>query len=254
VSAAVKQFRRFPKARKQTYVFLEDARRTCHVYLMAEVDAQPLMAARAAERGEVSFVSFVVKAAAEVVAEYPDARTVLQDGVWPRLVTAPGVHAKVLFDKTVDGQRCVLSGNVENADQRSLAEIQAIVDAHKSAPVDGPGPFERVRKLQGLPLPLLRWVYRAVLGNPVRRAQLQGTFSVTSVGQEPVTAIFPMIASVLGFGVGRIADRPVARDGAVVIQPTFTLSLAFDHRVLDGAMASEVLARVKHRLEHWGKS
>ena len=31
----------------------------------------------------------------------------------------------------------------------------------------------------------------------------------------------------------------------------FTLSLAFDHRVLDGAMASEVLALVKDRLESW---
>ncbi len=246
--------REFPAARKQTYAFLEDARQTCHVYLMADVDATRLSAARAEAGGKLSFVSFVVKAAAEVIADIPDARVVLQDGLWPRLVHVKDVHAKVLFDKNVEGQRCVLSGTVEHADRCSVEEIQQVVDHHKLARVDSNGPFKQVRSLQRLPLPLVRLIYRAVLRNPFRRARLQGTFSVTSVGQEPVRAIFPMIASSLGFGVGRVAEAPVVRDGRVVVAQTFTLSLAFDHRVLDGAIASEVLAAVKSRLERWGVS
>jgi pyruvate/2-oxoglutarate dehydrogenase complex dihydrolipoamide acyltransferase (E2) component len=63
-----------------------------------------------------------------------------------------------------------------------------------------------------------------------------------------------MISGTLGFGVGRIADAPAARDGEVVVIPTFVLSLAFDHRVLDGALASELLGRVKHGLETWGEA
>jgi pyruvate/2-oxoglutarate dehydrogenase complex dihydrolipoamide acyltransferase (E2) component len=250
-SAAI---RSFPVARRQTYAFLEDARRTCHVYLMADVDASRLNAARAARPGALSFVSFVVKAAADVIAGYPDARAVLEDGLRPRLVGSDDVHAKVLFDKTVGGQRCVLSGTVRCAQQRSLDEIQQVIDDHKLASVDASGPFKNVRMLQQLPLPLARLVYRAALSNPLRRLGLQGTFSVTSVGHEPVRAIFPMIAGTLGFGVGRVADAPVVRDGALQIAPTFTLSLAFDHRVLDGAMASEVLGLVKQRLETWGVS
>jgi pyruvate/2-oxoglutarate dehydrogenase complex dihydrolipoamide acyltransferase (E2) component len=246
--------RLFPAARAQTYAFLEDARRTCHVHLMTEVDATRIKLARTTNDGATSFVSFVVKAAAEVIAACPDARAVLQDGLRPRLATTTDVSAKVLFDKTVGGQRCVVSGTVAGADERSLDEIQEAIDAYKRAEVTRDGPFKPLWILQRLPMPLLRLVYWAVLRNPVRRAKLQGTFSVTSVGREPIRAIFPMIASTLGFGVGRIADAAVVRDGQVVVAPVFTLSLAFDHRVLDGALASELLGRVKHRLETWSLS
>jgi pyruvate/2-oxoglutarate dehydrogenase complex dihydrolipoamide acyltransferase (E2) component len=196
-------------------------------------------------------VSFVVKAAADVIAQYPDARAMLLDGFRPRLAATDDVNAKVLFDKSIGGQRCVVSGTVARAQALSLDEIQHSIDEYKQAEVDKSGPFKPLWMLQRLPMPLLRLVYRAVLRDPVRRAGLQGTFSVTSVGHEPVHAILPMIAGTLGFGVGRIADTPVARDGQVVVAPTFTLSLAFDHRVIDGALASELLGHIKHRLESW---
>jgi pyruvate/2-oxoglutarate dehydrogenase complex dihydrolipoamide acyltransferase (E2) component len=241
----------FPAARSQTYAFLEDARRTCHVHLMTDVDATRITAARTASGGATSFVSFVVKAAAEIVADHPDARMTLRDGLFPRLVTTREVTAKVLFDKSIGGQRCVASGTIRRAQELSLGEIQHAIDEYKRAEVAKTGPFRPLWTLQRLPLPLLRLVYRAVLRDPLRRARLQGTFSVTSVGHEPVRAIFPMIASTLGFGVGRVADAAVARDGRVVVAPTFTLSLAFDHRVIDGALASELLGKVKRRLETW---
>lgn len=246
--------RAFPRERAHTYAFLEDARRTCHVHLMADVDATRIKAARAASGGGTSFVSYVVKVAADVVAACPQARESLQDGLRPRLATTPDVNAKVLFDKTIGAQRCVVSGTVTSAQSRSIEEIQQAIEEYKRADVTKTGPFGALWTLQRLPLPLLRLVYRVVLRNPARRAALQGVFSVTSVGQEPVRAIFPMIAGTLGFGVGRIADTPVARDGEVVVAPMFTLSLAFDHRVLDGALASELLGRVKRGLETWGEA
>ncbi|WP_462186520.1 MULTISPECIES: 2-oxo acid dehydrogenase subunit E2 [unclassified Frankia] len=243
--------RPFPKARRGTYTFLQDARETCHVYLAAEVDATRLTAARTASSGKVSFISFVVKAAADVVAGYPDARAVLRAGPRPRIADVDGVYAKVLFDKTVDGQRCVVSGTVPCGPERSVLEVQDAIDTYKDAEIAETGPFQRVRRMQQLPLPVARIVYRLALRNPARRVSLQGTFSVTSVGHEPVRVIYPMISGPLGFGMGRITDVPVARDGQILIIPQFTLSLAFDHRVLDGALASEVLARVTERLELW---
>ena len=49
--------------------------------------------------------------------------------------------------------------------------------------------------------------------------------------------------------IGRIADRPVVRDGAVVVRKTGTISVTFDHRVIDGARASEFGLAVIRRLE-----
>ncbi|GAA1955247.1 2-oxo acid dehydrogenase subunit E2 [Kitasatospora viridis] len=244
--------RPLPAARKGTYTFLRDARNTCHVYLVADVDATRLREARAATDGRASYVSFVVKAAAEVIARTPAARSVLTDGLRPKVAELDEIHAKVLFDKTVDGTRCVVSGTVESVQDRSLLEVQDRIDTYKNAALDDPdGPFARLRKVQKLPLPLAGLLYRLAMRDPLRRAALQGVFSVTSVGHEPVRAIFPMISGTLGFGIGRIVDTPVAVDGEVRVAPVLTLSLAFDHRVLDGAAASEVLARTKHLLETW---
>ncbi|ATQ70964.1 MULTISPECIES: 2-oxo acid dehydrogenase subunit E2 [Methylosinus] len=246
--------RPFPRERAHTYAFLEDARRTCHVHLMTDIDATRIKAARAASGGKTSFVSYVVKVAADAVAACPEARESLRDGLRPCLATIPDVNVKVLFDKTIGAQRCVVSGTVTSAPSRSLEDIQQAIDEYKRAEVTKAGPFAALWTLQRLPLPLLRFAYRSVLRDPTRRAALQGAFSVTSVGQEPVRAIFPMIAGTLGFGVGRIADAPMARDGEVVVAPMFTLSLAFDHRVLDGALASELLGNVKRGLETWGEA
>jgi pyruvate/2-oxoglutarate dehydrogenase complex dihydrolipoamide acyltransferase (E2) component len=48
---------------------------------------------------------------------------------------------------------------------------------------------------------------------------------------------------------GHIAERPVAREGTVVIAPIMRLCLTFDHRVVDGAEAADVLADLKAALE-----
>jgi pyruvate dehydrogenase E2 component (dihydrolipoamide acetyltransferase) len=49
--------------------------------------------------------------------------------------------------------------------------------------------------------------------------------------------------------IGRIAERPVVRDGKIVAAPTGYVSLTFDHRVVDGARAAEFGLAVIRRLE-----
>jgi pyruvate/2-oxoglutarate dehydrogenase complex dihydrolipoamide acyltransferase (E2) component len=51
--------------------------------------------------------------------------------------------------------------------------------------------------------------------------------------------------------MGQVADRPVARRGEVVVVPAMRLSLAFDHRVIDGAEAADVLGEIKEALENF---
>ncbi|AVH55788.1 MULTISPECIES: 2-oxo acid dehydrogenase subunit E2 [Streptomyces] len=241
-----------PRARRGTWAFLGVARRTCHVHLLADVDATALVRARA-EAPHLSYISFVAKAAADAVAAHPQAGALLLGGrLHPRLAVLDDIHVKILFDRTDDdGARCVMSGTVAAAQLLSVDEIQRRVDTYKNAPLSDDGPFRAALRLQRLPAPAARLLYGLALRDPKRRAQVQGTLSVTSVGHEPVRAVLPMISGPLGFGVGRIAETAVVRDHALAVAPAFTLSLAFDHRVLDGALASQVLAQVKRRLETW---
>jgi pyruvate dehydrogenase E2 component (dihydrolipoamide acetyltransferase) len=50
-------------------------------------------------------------------------------------------------------------------------------------------------------------------------------------------------------GVGRIVEEPVVRDGRIVVGSTITLSLTFDHRVIDGAPAARWLQRLSELIQ-----
>jgi len=78
-----------------------------------------------------------------------------------------------------------------------------------------------------------------------------GTFTVTNLGMFDVDIFTPLInppqCAILG--VGRIAERPVVVEGKVLPKPTMTLSLSFDHRIVDGVPAAKFLRTVKELVE-----
>ena len=82
--------------------------------------------------------------------------------------------------------------------------------------------------------------------------ELRGsTFTVTSAGKLGGLFHTPIVnyPEVAIMGIGRIAPRPVVRDGEVVVRKTGTIAVTFDHRVVDGARASEFGLAVIRRLE-----
>ena len=72
-------------------------------------------------------------------------------------------------------------------------------------------------------------------------AELRGsTFTVTSAGKLAGLFQTPIVnhPEVAILSIGRIAQRPVVRDGEVVVRRTGTIAVTFDHRVVDGARAA----------------
>src|SRR5574341_1359614 len=78
-----------------------------------------------------------------------------------------------------------------------------------------------------------------------------GTFTVTNLGTVGVEYFTPIInppqAGILG--VGKIMEKPVVIHGGIHVRSIITLSLVFDHRLIDGAPAAKFLAKVKELLE-----
>jgi pyruvate/2-oxoglutarate dehydrogenase complex dihydrolipoamide acyltransferase (E2) component len=82
--------------------------------------------------------------------------------------------------------------------------------------------------------------------------ELRGsTFTVTSAGKLAGLFQTPIVnhPEVAILSIGRIADRPVVRDGNLQIAPVGHIALTFDHRVVDGARAAEFGLAVIRRLE-----
>jgi pyruvate/2-oxoglutarate dehydrogenase complex dihydrolipoamide acyltransferase (E2) component len=80
-----------------------------------------------------------------------------------------------------------------------------------------------------------------------------GTFTVTNPGGSGAQYGLPIISQpqVGILAVGTIEKRAVVIDDAIGIRPMGYLSLAFDHRLVDGAVGDQFMAGIKHQLENW---
>ena len=78
-----------------------------------------------------------------------------------------------------------------------------------------------------------------------------GTFTLTNPGVFGGLAGTPIInqPQVAILGLGAVVNRPVVVDDSITIRPIMMLSLAFDHRAVDGMLAFQYLASVKQQLE-----
>jgi len=86
----------------------------------------------------------------------------------------------------------------------------------------------------------------------IKLEELKGsTFTISNFGSFGGTYATPIInyPDVAILGTGKISDRPWVKDGQIVIRKVLSLSLTFDHRVVDGAEAAQFLNKIIQYLE-----
>ncbi len=107
------------------------------------------------------------------------------------------------------------------------------------------------KPLQAISEELGALVERARAGRLTMDDLQGGTFTLTNLGQVEVDAFTPILnppqAAILG--IGRIARKPAVYQDQVAIRSLMTLSLTFDHRIVDGAPAGAFLRDVKRAIE-----
>jgi 2-oxoglutarate dehydrogenase E2 component (dihydrolipoamide succinyltransferase) len=83
-----------------------------------------------------------------------------------------------------------------------------------------------------------------------------GTFTITNPGVFGALFGMPIISQpqVAILGVGAIEKRPVVVDDAIAIRPRAYLTLGYDHRLIDGAVADQFMSAVKERIEHFDEA
>ena len=91
--------------------------------------------------------------------------------------------------------------------------------------------------------------------NKLRQGDLDGgTFTISNLGmfgvEQFIAVLNPPQAAILA--VGSVDERPVAREGEVVVRPMLTLTLTCDHRAVDGADGAQFLGELKQFLEEPG--
>jgi pyruvate dehydrogenase E2 component (dihydrolipoamide acetyltransferase) len=170
----------------------------------------------------LSLNDFLLQAVARALMQFPDLNATFAgdvDARDARLIAANGVHLGLVV--AVDNG--LLVPVIHDVETLSLAEIAR-------------------RRVE--------CVARALEGR-LPREDNEATFSVSNLGAagpERFTALInPPQSAILA--VGRQRDCVVAREGAVVVRPMSELTLTVDHRVADGRLAAQFLARVIALLE-----
>lgn len=134
---------------------------------------------------------------------------------------------------------------VRQADQKSLDTISSEV-------------ADLVERARGSGLPNTRPNARSnALANALSMDDLQGgTFTITNLGAMDIDGFTPILSppQCAILGVGRIVNKPAIYQDQIVARQLLTLSLTFDHRIVDGAPAGAFLRDVKRAIEGAGEA
>jgi len=169
---------------------------------------------------KVSYNAVLVKAIAQALRRHPLVNASVEGEVvrvWRQ------VHVGVAMDLG----RGLVVPKVRDADRKTIREISAELD---------------------------RLVEAARAGTLALDELAMGTFTLTNLGAWDIDDFTPIVnhpeSAILG--VGRIVEKPVARDGQVAVEPRVALSLSFDHRIIDGAPGAAFLKTIKDYVEEPG--
>src|SRR6185436_2933499 len=168
---------------------------------------------------KLTFLSFILKAVVEALRAVP------------------------VVNASVDGDNVVFHKNV-NLGVAVALDWGLIVPVIKSADE---------KNLLGLSRTLADLAARARAKQLKPEEVAGGTFTITNPAVFGALFGMPIISQpqVAILGVGHIEKRPVVIDDAIAIRPMAYLSLGYDHRVIDGAVADEFMSHVKRELENW---
>ncbi len=193
-----------------------------HFYLNIEVDMDNAMASRkiinAVPDTKVSFNDMVVKACAMALKKHPNVNT-----SWTDNTTL--FHSHIHIGVAVAVDEGLVVPVVKHTDALSLTQIGA-----------------SVRDLAG-----------KARNKKIAPAEMQGsTFTVSNLGMfgiESFTSIINQPNSAI-LSVGAIVQKPVVKDGQIVVGNTMKLTLACDHRTVDGAVGAQFLQTLKTFVEN----
>ena len=167
---------------------------------------------------KLGFMSFFVKAVVQALKEIPELNAEIRDN---HIV----YHRYYDIGIAVGGGEGLVVPVIRDADRLSFAEIeQKIADFAERA---------RTKKLK--PEELMGGTFTITNGG------IYGSLNSTPLLNPPQVGILGMHA---------IQERPVVRDGQVVIRPMMYLALSYDHRIVDGREAVTFLRRVKELIEN----
>lgn len=219
---------KIPAMRKAIAKAMVNSKHTApHVTLMDEIDVQQLWDHRkkfkeiAAEQGtKLTFLPYLVKALVSALKKYPALNTSFNE-------EAGEIVHKHYWNIGIaaDTDRGLLVPVVKHADRKSIFQISDEINELAVKARDG----------------------------KLTSDEMKGaTCTISNIGSAGGQWFTPVInhPEVAILGIGRIAQKPIVKDGEIVAAPVLALSLSFDHRQIDGATGQNAMNHIKRLLNN----
>ncbi len=204
---------------------VESKQTSAHLTTFNEVDMKAVMDIRKAYKESfekkhgvrLGFMSFFLKAAVKALQEYPEVNA---------FVDGTDVIYNDFYDIGValSSDRGLMTPVVRDVDHLGFADIESTIMDF----------IQRAQKKKIMPDELMGGTFTISNGG------VFGSMLSTPIPNPPQTAVL---------GMHSIQQRPVVRDGEIVIRPMMYLALTYDHRILDGREAIGFLKSIKDAVE-----
>lgn len=247
-----------PPARRDTPNFLDMYWWKHYIYGLLEVDvtvARQFIAEHKARTGEaLSFTGYLAFCVARAVDENKEVQAYLKGS--KQLLVFDDVDVGLPIEREIEGKRVPAGHIIRGANHKTFLEIHQEIRSEQTGPVPpskGLPPWLRLGLMLPWPFPQLF----SDLINAVRRydptisVRLAGTVAVTAVGMfghHSGWGLVPFPQS-LGLVVGGIARKPGIVDDRIEPREMLSLTVVFDHDVVDGAPAARFVKRLVELIE-----
>jgi pyruvate/2-oxoglutarate dehydrogenase complex dihydrolipoamide acyltransferase (E2) component len=241
-----------PKIRRWFAAAFRSAQHTPIMHCLIEVDvtrARAFLRKQKANTGEsLSFTAFIIACLGKAVDEHKAVQARRFGS--KRLILFEEVDVYTLIERDVAGQVPLMASIIRAANRKTVREIHQEIRAAQREDVE-----KVVNWLQFQPALLFRPFFWAFSWIGRRYPQLWkkyvGTVGITAVGMFGKGAAWgiPPAIPTLMITVGGIGEKPVLVDGHIALREYLSLTLSFDHDIIDGAPAARFTERLKELIE-----
>jgi pyruvate/2-oxoglutarate dehydrogenase complex dihydrolipoamide acyltransferase (E2) component len=250
------QLKHFSKARQATLdiLRLSEHKHTIHGLIEVDVtDARQFIRNYEAQTGDqASFTGFIIACLGKAVDED---KMVQASRTGNKLIIFNDVDVNTMIERTTsEGEKVVRVYVVRAANHKNYWEINRELWEAQAQREDKLMPkwTQRYGELVfAIPWPIRRLFWKVMLSNPYNWRKWGGTVALTAVGMfgDGGGWGIPLVPNTLTITLGGIVEKPGIVDGRIEAREYLSLTLSFDHDIVDGAPAARFTSRLKALIE-----
>lgn len=249
----------FPGSRIATNDICTLGVRKHHIAALLEIDVTEIrkkLRGYGEESHNISFTAWLLKVICVTVMEQRDVAAFMAGK--KRVMVFENINVSLLIEKDIEGEKVPIPLMIENANERSAAEIGDLINVARNKKLSAkeivlhkkPGKLEGLYYL--LPGALRRLFWKYLLRHPRMAFGKMGNVAVTSVGMlGKVNGWFiPISVHPLCFGIGGILRKALVIDDKIEIREVLNMIVLLDHDVVDGGLMTRFVKRLTENIEN----